>query len=584
MDDMSESTTTADPEVTAPDEPTRGATDATATADEPARGATDATATADEPARGATDAAVVDPDEAEAEAHLMAEKTERTHFLEAVLDQVGTKHVVGAEADPDDPKPHSFDAAELVEWASSRAGVAVPDGTWNQYRQVRDEGEVMDVEEALRTEGAILFRFDDNPDTATEQPDGPAHVAISLGDGRVIEATADGHGIVRIADAGNRFTHAGDLPGLVGVENPATHSADFSLKLDRIALDQDRDRMHDATEAEYHGTKPGTNDTDNDGLSDLAEFQINALPDMRDRSSLDGDRDGLLDAAEIRLGTDPNNADSDGDGMDDHLEIMIGTDPNSIDSSIAAREEFGYGALPDNRLAEMGALAAREHLNYLRLEADPDDPRVPDVIRENFHLFGRAPELGSAEFDAWLENYERVQAGLSGLDEFDEGAETEASDSSEQPSAEQTSESATLGSSGIEEFDAFQDAPAPVAADPGFDEFEDEPAEEQAPGSVGEVAAVGAGPAPSVRLDADLVAAAPVEPVASTAAAEPIAADRFELLDGRLDAIEGDLLSAFDDLSPEPAPVDDGPPEPVAAAIAEPEPGDGFEGFDGSDG
>ena len=59
--------------------------------------------------------------------------------------------------------------------------------------------EPMPVQEALRTPGALLFR--------------PGHVAISLGDGRTIEARGRRYG-VGIFDGAGRFTHAGWPPGL----------------------------------------------------------------------------------------------------------------------------------------------------------------------------------------------------------------------------------------------------------------------------------------------------------------------------------------------------------------------------------
>ncbi len=67
-------------------------------------------------------------------------------------------------------------------------------------------------------------------------------------------------------------------------------------------------------------------DSDNDGLSDLYEYQLSTLPfeEGGTRLSLldrDGDVDGLCDDDEIRLGTDPANPDTDGDGLDDGDEI-----------------------------------------------------------------------------------------------------------------------------------------------------------------------------------------------------------------------------------------------------------------------
>lgn len=116
-------------------------------------------------------------------------------FVRAALAQDGKPYVFGAEANKNDPSPRAFDCSELVEWAAAQAGITIPDGSWNQ----RAATQRISVDQALRTPGALLFS------------DG--HVAISLGDGRTIEArnSRDGVGIFQ---AGNRFTSGGLIPGM----------------------------------------------------------------------------------------------------------------------------------------------------------------------------------------------------------------------------------------------------------------------------------------------------------------------------------------------------------------------------------
>ena len=116
-------------------------------------------------------------------------------FLAAALAQQGDRYVFGAEADQRDANPDTFDCSELVEWACAQAGIDIPDGSWNQKAATTP----ISVEEALRTPGALLFT------------DG--HVAISLGDGRTIEARGSRYG-VGIFDAGRRFTSGGLIPGM----------------------------------------------------------------------------------------------------------------------------------------------------------------------------------------------------------------------------------------------------------------------------------------------------------------------------------------------------------------------------------
>jgi len=135
--------------------------------------------------------------------------------------QEGDRYQFGAEADFNDPDPSVFDCSELVEWSCARAGVRprVPDGSWLQARHCRDQGTLVEVTDAVRTRGALLFRFSADPFTAAVRPE-QAHVAWSLGDGTTVEAKGTKWGVGSwTADPAKRhWTHAGLIPG---VEYPA---------------------------------------------------------------------------------------------------------------------------------------------------------------------------------------------------------------------------------------------------------------------------------------------------------------------------------------------------------------------------
>lgn len=120
-------------------------------------------------------------------------------FLWNALGQQGKAYVYGAETRPSDPNPQAFDCSELVEWAARRAGVSIPDGSINQINAARP----MSVEQALRTPGALLFRSGN-----------PNHIAISLGDGRTIEARGRRYGVGIFSAEGRGWTRAGTIPGL----------------------------------------------------------------------------------------------------------------------------------------------------------------------------------------------------------------------------------------------------------------------------------------------------------------------------------------------------------------------------------
>jgi cell wall-associated NlpC family hydrolase len=133
-------------------------------------------------------------------------------FLQNALAQAGDPYVWGASANPADPNPKAFDCSELVRWAAQRAGVDLPDGSWLQYLQLKQQGATIPVAQALQTPGALLFSFSHEPTPGGGRPS-QAHVAISLGNGRTIEARGRSYGVGSF-DAGNRFEYGAVIPGL----------------------------------------------------------------------------------------------------------------------------------------------------------------------------------------------------------------------------------------------------------------------------------------------------------------------------------------------------------------------------------
>lgn len=133
-------------------------------------------------------------------------------FLDEALRQAGDPYVWGAHTSPSDDDPGAFDCSELVRWAAARAGVRVPDGSWLQYLDLKEQGALVPVEQALRTPGALLFSFSSEPRPGGGRPS-EAHVAISLGDGRTIEARGREYG-VGVFEAGDRFEYGAVIPGL----------------------------------------------------------------------------------------------------------------------------------------------------------------------------------------------------------------------------------------------------------------------------------------------------------------------------------------------------------------------------------
>lgn len=121
-------------------------------------------------------------------------------FVQTALAQAGDRYVYGAEASKNDPDPDAFDCSELVEWALARVGVFIPDGSSAQREFCRSHGTLIPISQAIGTRGALLFAN--------------GHVAISLGNGRTIEAMNRTYG-VRQGNANGRPWIAGGLvPGL----------------------------------------------------------------------------------------------------------------------------------------------------------------------------------------------------------------------------------------------------------------------------------------------------------------------------------------------------------------------------------
>lgn len=104
--------------------------------------------------------------------------------------------------------------------------------------------------------------------------------------------------------------------------------------------DSDGDGLTDGYEVNVLGTNPllkdtdgngtadGDEDFDNDGLSNLQEYQHNGNP-----VSSDTDDDGLNDLVEYNMGTKLDDKDTDKDGLSDSQELDFDTDPLNPDSN-----------------------------------------------------------------------------------------------------------------------------------------------------------------------------------------------------------------------------------------------------------
>ena len=334
------------------------------------------------------------------------------YFVREALAQAGDRYVFGAEARRDDPNPTAFDCSELVQWSAHQAGVEVPDGSWLQYRQLEQQGGAVSVEQALHTRGALLFYFSSPP---TGGRPAEAHVAISLGDGRTIEARNSRDGVGVFTANTVRFNYAAVIPqlsavpsggfgpglGMVpgGMASPGFGAADpFGMPgaaLPSAVLggpgqtDSDGDGLTDQFEGLF-GTDPNRSDTDGDGLGDSAETATYHTDPLR----ADTDGDGVTDAAEVAAGTDPGRAalpqgaadarfggmqtlDTDQDGLSDYEERMMGTRADMADSDsdgLTDGVERGLGSDPNNVDTDRDGLTDGFEQQAGTLGPAPEDP------------------------------------------------------------------------------------------------------------------------------------------------------------------------------------------------------------------
>jgi cell wall-associated NlpC family hydrolase len=331
------------------------------------------------------------------------------HFLEAALAQAGKHYVYGAEADLHDPNPQAFDCSELTQWAAAQAGVEIPDGAEAQYDALRAHGQEISVDEAFHTPGALLFHA--NPDGSV------SHVAISLGDGRTIEARNSKLGVGVFDHRGDWLNRAAVLPGLsapVGSGPPAHGfgpasaaffgpdvggSADPDGTAGAAGLDSDHDGLTDALERAL-GTDPHSVDSDHDGISDGYEV----LHTHTDPTNPDTDHDGLRDGFELARGLDPTRADSGGtghldgatgpdaaldsdhDGLTDALERILGTDPFAADTdhdgvTDGAERQLGLNPLDGHDVNAL--LSPHTGAAGPAYSADTADTLADDPYRDN---------------------------------------------------------------------------------------------------------------------------------------------------------------------------------------------------------
>ena len=160
---------------------------------------------------------------------------------------------------------------------------------------------------------------DDNPRLLPGLPGSPC---IDAGNNAAVPS-----GITTDLDGGSRFFNDPYTPDTGNGTPPIVDMGAYEL--DEDGMDTDKDGMDDVWEIDHFGdivTSDGTENPDDDDLTDLQEFQNGTDPNNEDT-----DDDGMQDGWEVGYGLDPlvNDAfdDTDDDGFCNWREYLGGTDP-----------------------------------------------------------------------------------------------------------------------------------------------------------------------------------------------------------------------------------------------------------------
>ncbi|WP_373045122.1 adventurous gliding motility lipoprotein CglD [Vulgatibacter sp.] len=288
------------------------------------------------------------------------------------------------------PPPNPSDpASETSDWDcdgltdAEEFGTVYPQGGTTSPQNPDSDGDgILDGIEAGRTasvdDRCDGFAGDADPQTVTDpsRPD-------TDGDG-IVDGAEDRNGNGRL-DAGETdpLSLDSDGDGLPdALEDLDTDGEQDPGETSAARRDTDGDGIPDGVEDRNRNgnvdageTDPRNPDTDGDGKKDGDEdLNWNGVVDPGETDPLtaepDRDGDGLLDADEVRIGTDPDDADTDGDG------ILDGTEERNGDGTVNAGETDPLS--PDTDCDGLGDGEEDANRNG-RIDAGETDPRARDT-------------------------------------------------------------------------------------------------------------------------------------------------------------------------------------------------------------
>lgn len=273
-------------------------------------------------------------------------------FLHQAVAQTGEQYIYGANADFDNPHPKAFDCSDLVQWATHRVGISMPRTASEQYEFLKKGGHVIPVEQAVHTPGALLFNFSSNPDDG--QP-AHGHVAISLGDGKTMEALGPQYGVGSWNANTTRFNYAAVIPGLS--PGPSTPAAPATAA------------PPTTPSAAAPATAPATADTHQAAPANA--HQADSHPQTTA---------GIVDAFEARLAADPHAMDTQAPVLNASQQLTAApTGPAPADSAHADASADHATDHTTDSAADHGTDHSTDHSADHSADHAPADHHIVDV-------------------------------------------------------------------------------------------------------------------------------------------------------------------------------------------------------------
>ena len=148
-----------------------------------------------------------------------------------------------------------------------------------------------------------------------------------------LNTDTDGDGMGDGFEVTYGFNNSIDDSSIDTDDDGLTNLLEYQNDSNPLLPDTDGDGIDDGVEVLIYTTNPNSQDTDSDGMDDYFEVEFDLNP-LADDSTLDIDGDGLINILEYQYGSCPILCDSDGDFMTDGYEYNCHLDPNLNDANL----------------------------------------------------------------------------------------------------------------------------------------------------------------------------------------------------------------------------------------------------------